>query len=185
MLPHETTVQFTADLKIQRLLNGMWQVSGAHGNVDAKKALAMMLTYHQDGYTTWDLADHYGPAEDLIGRLRDQLIEKYGYAELERSQAFTKWVPRPMEMTRAVVEHAVNVSLRRMKTQTLDLLQFHWWDYRNPAYLTALDHLSNLRDEGKIRHLALTNFDTSPSVGFGLCRIKSNFHSLIAVLKHA
>jgi aryl-alcohol dehydrogenase-like predicted oxidoreductase len=39
-------------------------------------------------------------------------------------------------------------------------LQFHWWDYRDPAYLEALSHLSDLRDEGKLRHVALTNFDT-------------------------
>ncbi|HEV8030088.1 MAG TPA: aldo/keto reductase, partial [Stellaceae bacterium] len=42
----------------------------------------------------------------------------------------------------------------------LDLLQFHWWDYRDNRYLDALRHLADLRDEGRIRHLALTNFDT-------------------------
>ena len=47
-----------------------------------------------------------------------------------------------------------------MGTECLDLLQFHWWDYRDARYLDALRHLADLRDEGKIRHLALTNFDT-------------------------
>jgi len=69
-------------------------------------------------------------------------------------------VPRPMPMPRRVVEQAIDVSLRRMGINTLDLLQFHWWDYGNRAYLDALDHMATLRDEGKIRHLALTNFDT-------------------------
>ncbi|MCH8226555.1 MAG: aldo/keto reductase, partial [Chloroflexi bacterium] len=41
-----------------------------------------------------------------------------------------------------------------------DLLQFHWWEYQDESYLDALSHLSDLRDEGKIRHVALTNFDT-------------------------
>ena len=63
-------------------------------------------------------------------------------------------------MTRGVVEQAMDVSLRRMATDCLDLLQFHWWDYKDESYLDALSHLSNLRDEGKIRHVALTNFDT-------------------------
>src|SRR5712692_5070283 len=63
-------------------------------------------------------------------------------------------------MTRQVVENAVGVSLRRMEVERLDLLQFHWWDYRDQRYLDALKHLADLRDEGKIRHLALTNFDT-------------------------
>jgi aryl-alcohol dehydrogenase-like predicted oxidoreductase len=47
-----------------------------------------------------------------------------------------------------------------MNTDSLDLVQFHWWDYNNASYLDALNHLSKLRDEGKIKHLGLTNFDT-------------------------
>ena len=47
-----------------------------------------------------------------------------------------------------------------MGMDRLDLLQFHWWDYRESAYLEALTHLSDLRDECKIQELALTNFDT-------------------------
>ncbi|HEU5488525.1 MAG TPA: aldo/keto reductase, partial [Candidatus Nitrosotalea sp.] len=43
----------------------------------------------------------------------------------------------------------------------IDLLQFHWWDYNDTSYLDALHHLSKLCDEGKIRHIGLTNFDTS------------------------
>jgi aryl-alcohol dehydrogenase-like predicted oxidoreductase len=63
-------------------------------------------------------------------------------------------------MTRRVVEDAVGTSLSRMGVDSLDLLQFHWWDYADSSYLDALEHLSDLRREGKIRHLALTNFDT-------------------------
>ena len=47
-----------------------------------------------------------------------------------------------------------------MGVECLDLLQFHWWDYSDEGYLDALDHLADLQHEGKIRHLALTNFDT-------------------------
>jgi aryl-alcohol dehydrogenase-like predicted oxidoreductase len=83
-----------------------------------------------------------------------------GEAALEHIQAFTKWVPRPMPVSRGMVEQAVNVSLRRMDVEQLDLLQFHWWDYSDPGYLDALTYLVELHDAGKIRHLALTNFDT-------------------------
>jgi aryl-alcohol dehydrogenase-like predicted oxidoreductase len=69
-------------------------------------------------------------------------------------------VPRPGYTSREIVEKAVQVSLRRMGVQTLDLLQFHWWDYGDFAYMDALTYLAQLRNEGKIRHLALTNFDT-------------------------
>jgi aryl-alcohol dehydrogenase-like predicted oxidoreductase len=153
-------VQFTPDLQICRLLNGMWQVSGYHGKIDPTRAIASMFDYLDAGYTTWDLADHYGPAEDLIGEFRRQLVATRGPEALQNLQAFTKWVPRPMPMQRHTVEENINISLRRMGVDCLDLLQFHWWDYQNPAYLEALKHLADLQAEGKIRHLALTNFDT-------------------------
>ena len=160
MLPPESTYQFTPDLPICRLLNGLWQVSGGHGHIDPATAIAEMMGYHDAGFTTWDLADHYGPAEDFIGEFRRRLAARSGPEALNGIQAFTKWVPSPGPMTRQVVERAVDVSRRRMDTETLDLLQFHWWDYRDLRYLDALEQLAVLRAAGKIRHLGLTNFDT-------------------------
>ena len=152
--------QFAEDMEICRILNGMWQVSGGHGPIDPAAAVKDMFPYVDEGFTTWDLADHYGPAEDLIGEFRRQLTAARGPEAWESVQAFTKWVTRPGPMTRGVVEQAVDVSLRRMDIDRLDLLQFHWWEYQDESYLDALSHLSDLRDEGKIRHVALTNFDT-------------------------
>jgi len=160
MLPSERTCPFTPDLPICRLLNGLWQVSGGHGRIDPAAAVDDMLRYHDAGFTTWDLADHYGPAEDFIGQFRRRLVARSGPQALDQMQAFTKWVPSPGPMTRQVVEQAVDVSRRRMETETLDLLQFHWWDYRDGRYLDALEHLAALRAAGKLRHLGLTNFDT-------------------------
>ena len=160
ILPASSRCQFTDDLTICRILNGMWQVSGAHGSIDPKRAVDEMLAYHDAGFTTWDLADHYGPAEDLIGEFRRQFAARSGAERLSEIQAFTKWVPHPGRMTRRVVEDAIGISLRRMGVDCLDLLQFHWWDYSDTGYLDALGHLADLRHEGKIRHLALTNFDT-------------------------
>jgi aryl-alcohol dehydrogenase-like predicted oxidoreductase len=147
-------------LTICRLLNGMWQVSGGHGAIDPARAIDEMFAYHDAGFTTWDLADHYGPAEDFIGRFRQAFAARHGAERLSEIQAFTKWVPHPGRMTRRIVEDAVGVSLRRMRVDCLDVLQFHWWDYGDPAYLDALKHLADLQHEGKLRHLALTNFDT-------------------------
>ena len=39
-------------------------------------------------------------------------------------------------------------------------MQFHWWDYNDNNYLDALKNLEILRDNKKIRHVGLTNFDT-------------------------
>jgi aryl-alcohol dehydrogenase-like predicted oxidoreductase len=159
-LPAASRLQLTPDVSICRVLNGMWQVSGAHGRIDRARALDEMFAYHDAGFTSWDLADHYGPAEDFVGEFRRRFAARDGEGRLGEIQAFTKWVPHPGRMTRAVVEAAVGVSLSRIGVDRLDLLQFHWWDYADPGYLDALKHLADLRDEGKIRHLALTNFDT-------------------------
>ena len=148
------------DLPICRILNGMWQVSGAHGAINPEAAIRSMFDYLDAGFTTWDLADHYGPAEDFIGEFRRQLAQARGVEALSAIQAFTKWVPRPGPMPRQVVENNIDISRRRMGMEQLDLLQFHWWDYRDSRYLDALTHLAELREEGKIRAVALTNFDT-------------------------
>lgn len=159
-LPETAYLPLTPDLRICRTLNGLWQVSGAHGRIEPRAALRTMFDYHDAGLTTWDLADHYGPAEDLVGAFRQQLAATRGPDAPATIQAFTKWVPRPGKITRQMVEEAVSTSLRRMRVETLDLLQFHWWNYDDPGYLDALGCLSDLRDAGKIRHLGLTNFDT-------------------------
>ncbi len=159
-LPEASKMQLTPDLSISRILNGMWQVSGAHGPIDPQKAITSMFNYMDSGFTTWDLADHYGPAEDFIGEFRRQLVASRGADTVSNLQAFTKWVPQPGRMVRRLVEENIALSLRRMNVKTLDLLQFHWWDYQDKNYLDALTYLSELRDEGKIRHLGLTNFDT-------------------------
>ena len=160
MLPDQSRLQFTPDLNICRILNGMWQVSGGHGRISTRAAIAQMFDYVDAGFSTWDLADHYGSAEDFIGEFRQQWQTERGKAALSRVQAFTKWVPRPGQMTRQIVEESINISRRRMQTETIDLLQFHWSDYRDRSYLEALLRLQDLQQAGKIRHLALTNFDT-------------------------
>jgi aryl-alcohol dehydrogenase-like predicted oxidoreductase len=119
-----------------------------------------MFTYLDAGFTTWDLADHYGPAEDFIGAFRQQLAATRGEDALAMTQAFTKWVPRPGPMTRDIVEANINISRQRMAVDTLDLLQFHWWAYDDTRYLDALMQMTQMQAEGAIRHLALTNFDT-------------------------
>ncbi|MBM3942820.1 MAG: aldo/keto reductase [SAR202 cluster bacterium] len=159
-LPPSSYVQLAPDLPVCRLLNGMWQVSGAHGAIDPGPAVRSMFDYLDAGFTTWDLADHYGPAEEFIGEFRRQLAAARGPKTLGGIQAFTKWVPRPGPMSASLVEQAVARSLRRMDTPTLDLIQFHWWEYQDSRYLDALTHLAGLQAQGKIRHLALTNFDT-------------------------
>src|SRR6266516_6887812 len=114
--------QLAPDLTICRIVNGMWQVAGGHGYIDHELAIEYMMKYHDAGFTTWDLADHYGPAEDFIGEFRRRLATARGSEALASMQAFTKWVPQLGPMTRRIVEGAIAVSRRRMNVETLDLL---------------------------------------------------------------
>jgi aryl-alcohol dehydrogenase-like predicted oxidoreductase len=140
------------DLEICRILNGMWQVAGGHGQIDSKLAIQDMQRYQESGFTTWDLADIYGPAESLIGDFSKKVKQNI--------QAFTKFVPNPGPMSNSIVTYYIDESLKKMNVDCIDLLQFHWWDYQDSNYLNALLHLSKLQEDGKIKYLGLTNFDT-------------------------
>lgn len=152
--------QLAQDMTICRIVNGMWQVAGGHGDINREKAIQDMLRYHEQGFTTWDLADIYGPAENFIGEFRRHLLKLKGKDELDEVKAFTKWVPRPSAITRSMTNASIESSIRRMDVDYLDLLQLHWWDYNNPYYMDALKYLSELKDSGRIKHVGLTNFDT-------------------------
>jgi aryl-alcohol dehydrogenase-like predicted oxidoreductase len=153
--------QLAPDLTIHRIINGMWQVAGGHGYIDHELAIEDMIKYHEAGFTSWDMADIYGPAEDFIGQFRRRLCELKRKDQLDRIQALTKWVPQPEKITYPIVKEKIQKSLNRMSVDSLDLLQFHWWDYNNPYYLDALKYLSDLQGEGIIKHIGLTNFDTA------------------------
>jgi len=164
-MPMEKTI-LAKNLEINRILNGMWQVAGAHGQINSESAISDMEKYHESGFTTWDLADIYGPAESLIGEFRRKVGKE------EKFQALTKFVPNPGPMSNSIVTHYVEQSLKKMDIDCIDLLQFHWWDYNDTSYLDALHHLSKLQNEGKIKHLGLTNFDTERIK----IMIENNFH---------
>ncbi|CAM6105547.1 unnamed protein product [Calypogeia fissa] len=165
--PHQaasdrTTVVQSGDdkLEISRVITGMWQVSGGWGKIDATNAVEAMLKYMDAGFTTFDMADHYGPAELLYGSFINKVRRERGDEVASKVQGLTKWVPSPTKMTRAWVETNIDRSRKRMDVKTLDMLQFHWWDYGDSGYLDALKHMADLKEEGKIKTLALTNFDT-------------------------
>lgn len=50
-----------------------------------------------------------------------------------------------------VVEKALRRSMSRMQVDSLDCVQFHWWDYEDKRYLDAVGHLADLQQEGLIR----------------------------------
>lgn len=161
-LPPDRAIVSSGDdqLEIVRVINGMWQTSGGWGKIEPGPAVDAMFRHVDAGFTTFDMADHYGPAEDLYGIFINRVRRERGDELESQVRGLTKWVPPPVKMTRAFVESNIDRSRKRMDVKSLDMLQFHWWDYSDKGYLDALKHLTDLKLEGKIKTLALTNFDT-------------------------
>lgn len=144
-------------LVICPVITGLWQVADLErdGSVlDPAQAALAMKAYFDAGLTTFDMADHYGSAEDIAGVFH----ARFGGSN---AQLLTKWVPSPGVITKQAVRAAVQKSLRRLQSERIDLLQFHSWNYADPAWLDCLYWLHELKSEGLIAHLGLTNFDTA------------------------
>jgi aryl-alcohol dehydrogenase-like predicted oxidoreductase/enamine deaminase RidA (YjgF/YER057c/UK114 family) len=139
-------------LSVSRVISGLWQIADLERDgreFDVDQAVMNMSPYVDAGLTTFDMADHYGSAELIAGI--------FG----ERAERLTKWTPRPGPISRDETREAVERSLKRLRTDAIDLLQFHAWNYADPSWLDALFHLQDLKREGLIRHLGVTNFDTA------------------------
>lgn len=144
-------------LTICRALTGLWQIADLERDgtkVNPREAAKAMKTYVDAGFTTFDMADHYGSAEEITGVYR----QTYGG---EKAQFFTKWVPSPEKITPDQVRKAVETALTRMQSEQIDLMQFHAWQYAHPSWVDCLFWLQELKEEGLIKHLGLTNFDTA------------------------
>lgn len=143
-------------LSISRVLTGLWQIADMERDgrmVDPAAAAVAMRSYVDAGFTTFDMADHYGSAELIAGRFR----KDHG----GDVQFCTKWVPKPGPVTHEDVRAAVERAVERTGGRPVDLMQFHTWDYADPSWLDALFSLEELKREGLIRAIGLTNFDTA------------------------
>ena len=166
-MPHPSVPERTElapGLFTSRLVTGLWQVADMEKGgrlLDEDRAAADLAAYVEAGFDTFDMADHYGSAEDIAGRFNRMLAE--GRVETlpgTRPALFTKWCPSPGPMTAGVVRAAVELAIGRMQKRPIDLLQFHWWSFRHPGWLDAMRELAKLQEAGLISHLGTTNFDT-------------------------
>ena len=140
-------------LEISRILTGLWQVADQErdgATLETERAAQALEPAVDAGFASFDVADHYGSAEVIAGAVRQRRPEV---------QVLTKWVPEPGVSSRREVEAAVQRSLDRIGTDRLDVLQFHAWSYPDPGWLDCLFHLMEIRAEGRIGHLGVTNFD--------------------------
>ena len=149
-------ITLPAGLEIPRLVTGLWQVADMERSgtpLDTARAAQALADYAACGFDAFDMADHYGSAELITGHFLANHARP-------GARAFTKWCPEPGAMTSDVVRAGIGERLQRLGVECIDLMQFHWWDYRHPAYLDAFEHLQTLQREGRIAHLGVTNFNT-------------------------
>lgn len=154
--------QLTPGYDISRIIKGHWQIAAGHlksGSVPERDMITAMHDFAAAGINTFDVADIYTGAEEIIGRFLKQTDLPV--------RIHTKYVPDrnlleslSFQDTEAVIDR----SLIRLGVERLDLVQFHWWDLAVPGYVEAALHLQKLQRAGKIRHIGVTNFD-SDSLG--------------------
>jgi aryl-alcohol dehydrogenase-like predicted oxidoreductase/enamine deaminase RidA (YjgF/YER057c/UK114 family) len=154
---HVPRTSLAPGLSISRVLTGLWQLADMERDgraIDLERTAAAMQPYVEAGLTTFDMADHYGSAEIVAGLFRATHPDA-------PVQCLTKWVPKPGRVPKADVRAAVERALTRLRADAIDLLQYHAWNYADPSWLETLFDLQELKGEGLIRHLGLTNVDTA------------------------
>jgi aryl-alcohol dehydrogenase-like predicted oxidoreductase len=139
------------NLAVSEIGLGCWQLGGADwGNLDERRALAILNTAADAGITVLDTADVYGMgrSETLIGKFRKQRPGKYFIAtKLGRMPDLY-----PDQYTEAGVRAATEASLRRLGVDELDLTQLHCVP---PPVLQGgeiFDWLRRLQREGKVNY---------------------------------
>ena len=163
------TITLAPGHQISRLIRGGWQLAGGHGPVEMASLNDGFLAFFDAGITTLDCADIYTGVEALIGDFRRHLGRARGAEALARLKVHTKFVPDLELLPRlrfADAEAIIDRSRARLGQDQLDLVQFHWWDYAIPGAVEAALHLQRLQADGRIAHVAGTNFDAAHLAAF-------------------
>jgi aryl-alcohol dehydrogenase-like predicted oxidoreductase len=127
------------------------------GRIDYDRSVAVIDAALDAGITLFDTADIYGDSEEYIGRAlegrRDRVVlaTKFGKPLDDAPD-----LPRG---SREYIRWAVQRSLRRLRTDVIDVYQMHEPDDRTPIEET-LGALHELVQEGSVRHLGSSNFST-------------------------
>ncbi|MDB5394081.1 MAG: putative aldo/keto reductase [Rhodospirillales bacterium] len=127
------------------------------GDTDVQEATRIVDICLESGLTMFDSADVYsgGLAEEILGKAiagrRDQVI-------ISTKASFrTGEGPNDVGASRHYLIRAVEASLRRLGTETIDLFQLHGYDALTPVE-EVLQTLDDLIRAGKIRYVGASNF---------------------------
>ena len=172
-MPNVPRVQLGEGYSIPRIIVGCWQLSEGHSawTFDRDVVLSGWSEMVDRGLTAFDCADIYTGVEELLGEL---IRRRRGSGDENTSgsadgatndggvQIHTKFVPDRdalPSIDKGYVETIIDRSLRRLGVERLDLVQFYWWDSEVPGCVDTALWLTDLQEQGKIRHLGATNFD--------------------------
>jgi aryl-alcohol dehydrogenase-like predicted oxidoreductase len=155
-------------LTTSRIGLGTWAIGGwMWGGADEAQSIATIRSAIERGVTLIDTAPVYGfgVSEEIVGKalavggLRDkvQIATKLGLSWKD-SKPF-----RDSSPTR--IRQEIEASLRRLRTDVIDLYQVHWPDLETPIAQTA-EVLEQLRREGKIRAIGVSNFSPAQMDAF-------------------
>lgn len=139
-------------LQASRIIQGHWQLAGGHGKYTTEGALASMKAHLDAGITTLDTADIYGPSELVVGqfvRREPSAVPCTKFCCFRGLQAIDK----------AEVRQRVEAQCQRLGVKSLPLVQFFWADYGVQRYVAVAQMLAELKEEGLIKNIGLTNFD--------------------------
>lgn len=140
------------------LVHGCWQLASGHGSGWDRSAAftALDRAAERPGPLVLDCADIYTGVERLLG---DWMAARPAHAG--KVVVHTKFVPDLKSLPsldRAYVRRVVERSRERLRVETLDVVQLHWWDFGVPGWVRAAEWLAELQDEGVVRHIGVTNF---------------------------
>ncbi|AYL99494.1 aldo/keto reductase [Mucilaginibacter celer] len=165
------------DLELSAITYGSFAIGGTMwGGTQKEDAISAIRASLDHGITTIDTAPFYGLglSEEMIAeairgkdRSKIQLLTKFGMvwdgSNNGKGRFFFnvdndgKNYPVYIYAGRSNVIKEAEESLKRLKTDYLDLLQLHWHDPNTPIDET-MEALQQLIDQGKIRAAGVSNF---------------------------
>lgn len=156
------TFKQSLGLQDNPIVTGLWQVADLERGgteLDRDHAATALLDYSNAGFHCFDMADHYGSAELIAGAAKAKLLNDNSDSETPL-KLYTKWCPQPDQCQPEDVRRGIAERMERLGVECIDLLQLHWWTFEHPGYIDVMDSLMQLKQEGWIKHIGTTNFDT-------------------------
>ena len=166
-------------LMVSEIAYGNWITHGSQVEEDAARACVAAAL--DEGITTFDTADVYARtrAEEVLGRAL-QGIRRESVEICTKVYWPTGDGPNDRGLSRKHIFEAVHGSLRRLRTDYLDLYQAHRYDHETPLEET-LRAFDDLVRQGKVLYVGVSEWrseeiaDALSIAGqFGLDRIVSN-----------